>query len=339
MKRVIMPVFLVFLSILLIVGCNVIENEDTKQVDSLTLEKQLNSSLDEQTLLQQQYSTSEAEESKNSIKHYLMTDSGKYIYSSYQAESALSADDLYVFKDEQEMHLVTSCLKKGNINQEKIGETIQLEIGSNTIKPVYYMSFSPAEYTSNLNTKFNSYDIYLDQYGNRYYILTDNGKLIKYVNKSNDKTVELLIDESQALLISNSFVKNIIGEEMLNDYSINEEISVMFNQYWISYTRYIHGYLTSDVIIVCVDYNGDISSYTGNYYSLYDNIQNYDLNRKKIEQAEESLVDSITCLRFDNLEIVSKELFVNEDGKLFLGLYTVYGKDSNYSNVFYVEII
>ena len=134
MKRVIMPVFLVFLSILLIVGCNVIENEDTKQVDSLTLEKQLNSSLDEQTLLQQQYSTSEAEESKNSIKHYLMTDSGKYIYSSYQAESALSADDLYVFKDEQEMHLVTSCLKKGNIKERVTGIDFMGEICKESVK-------------------------------------------------------------------------------------------------------------------------------------------------------------------------------------------------------------
>jgi hypothetical protein len=102
--------------------------------------------------------------------------------------------------------------------------------------------------------------------------------------------------------------------------------------------RLFYGYQTVDEIIVCVDFNGNISSYTGSFVSLFDNIRKNDVTEEDIVSVEESLAGVLFSLGLDNFQVVSSEVFINEDGELFLGLYVLYGNDSNFSNIFYVEI-
>ena len=335
MKRKFLAIFFIFFLNLVIVGCNGIAKTDGMPTDSLTDET---NSSNEQTSIQQHNSASETEKTIEREQHYLVTNNGEYIYSSYQGEFISSDNTVLIVKDISDVHLVNSSSKKGSVDQEKAGKSIKIQIGSDFIYPIYYMSFSPVEDANNLNNKFNNYDVYLDHSGNRYHVLSENGNLIKFVNKNDDKESDLLIDESEAVLVANTFVKDVLGEELFNKYSINEEVSVMFNQYWISYMRLFYGYQTVDEIIVCVDFNGNISSYTGSFVSLFDNIRKNDVTEEDIVSVEESLAGVLFSLGLDNFQVVSSEVFINEDGELFLGLYVLYGNDSNFSSIFYVEI-
>ena len=96
MKRKFLAIFFIFFLNLVIVGCNGIAKTDGMPTDSLTDET---NSSNEQTSIQQHNSASETEKTIEREQHYLVTNNGEYIYSSYQGEFISSDNTVLIVKD------------------------------------------------------------------------------------------------------------------------------------------------------------------------------------------------------------------------------------------------
>ena len=171
-----------------------------------------------------------------------------------------------------------------------------------------------------------------------YHILADNDQLIKYIDNANIEQGTIAdIGQDRAVEIANAFLIEHLGVEAFNSYAINEKVSVMFGKYWISYMKYVYGYTTTDEIVICVNVDGSVSSYTGLYVSLYDEISN-DVKHETIQDAENQLLDALHTAQLNNLSVVSKKLEIDENGELCIALYVTHGKDAQYADVFYLQV-
>ncbi len=274
-------------------------------------------------------------------KKYLITDSGEYVYSAATEGTTYESD--YCYKDYSELNLRSSTISKSYVDDSKICER-QYEILGKDI-PIYYeKSF---EMVSGLDEfsqskSDNKYDLYKDSNSNLYYIRQSDSVLLMYrkakTNKeSQDQITQKQITQDEAIQVANTYVEHLLGTTQFDSYTISKNVSQMFNQYWISYTKYLYGYVTSDEIIVCVNYDGSVASYTGLYVST-SNETEQTVCEKTIRAAEEDLVKALNSTQMTNVHVTSKSLEFDVNNGICLLLMVNHGDKYQYHDVFYVKI-
>lgn len=279
----------------------------------------------------------ETTEQIDSGERFLVTEDGRYVFCAYQNESLSDRKDTYKYKDYQELNLVSSQSSHSYVDETKDKDR-KYRFGEDEVTIEYVKSFVSPKENSPLISKYNNYDVYKDSSGKMYHILADNDQLIKYVDNTDIGQGTITdIGQDRAVKIANAFLIEHLGVEVFNTYAINEKISVMFDKYWISYMKYVYGYATTDEIVVCVNVDGSVSSYTGLYVSLYDEISN-DVNLETIQDAEDQLLEALYSAQLNNLTVVSKKIEIDENGELCIALYVTHGKNDQYADVFYLQL-
>ncbi len=279
----------------------------------------------------------ETTERIDSSELFLVTEDGRYVFCAYQTESQSDRKDTYKYKDYRELNLVSSQYSHSCVDETKDKDR-KYRFGEKEVNIEYVKSFVSSKENSKFNNKYNNYDVYKDSSGKMYHILADNDQLIKYIDNANIEQGTIAdIGQDRAVEIANAFLIEHLGVEAFNSYAINEKVSVMFGKYWISYMKYVYGYTTTDEIVICVNVDGSVSSYTGLYVSLYDEISN-DVKHETIQDAENQLLDALHTAQLNNLSVVSKKLEIDENGELCIALYVTHGKDAQYADVFYLQV-
>jgi hypothetical protein len=271
-------------------------------------------------------------------KNFLMTESGKYVYCSSNEGAAKRKED-YKYKDVEELMLVSNPYSiTYYVNDEK-EKSLNYQMGNINVDLDYVRSAVISTEASGIIAKYNNYDLYNDASGGMYQILTENSQLVSFFNFSDVKQSNTEnIGVEQAVQIANSFVIDLLGDEVFNTYTFQNKVEYMFDQYCIAYMKYIHGYPTTDEIIVCVNVDGTIGAYTGEHVSLYDNV-NEEVSIDDIINAEDELTETIYSLELPNVNISGhKTIEMNDDGELCIGLHVIYGNERQYYDVFYLKI-
>ena len=307
---------------------NIITDESENLPDDDVIDKPIPPTYDDQ---------SETTERIDSGERFLLTEDGRYVFCAYQTESLSDRKDAYEYKDYRELNLVSSQSSQSYVDETK-EKNRNYSFGEEDVNVEYVKSFVSPKENSQLISKYNNYDVYKDTSGKMYHILADNDQLIKYYdNTDNEQDTITDVGQNRAVEIANAFLIEHLGLEVFNTYAINEKVSVMFGKYWISYMKYVYGYATTDEIVVCVNVDGSVSSYTGLYVSLYNEISN-DVNHETIEDAENQLLDALYTAQLNNLSVISKKIEIDENGELCIALYVTHGKDAQYADVFYLQL-
>jgi hypothetical protein len=315
-------------------GCNPVPTFDSYTTTTSSLS---DSQVADTVTEEQDFSTDGGGEPVLEAKEYLITNSGRYVYSTSDSEGA-NSNSTYMYKDYAEIGLVEADYTQAFVDDVKSGSKL-FKIFGEERSVEYVKSFRAASNhgENSLTDKISAYNLFADADGNSYYLRDCDSMLVKYKASKSEVSNQKQISQETAIQISNTFLEQILGTERYQEYIFKDNVAFMFDQYWIAYAKYIHGYITSDEIIVCVNMDGTIASYSGMQISLYDNVENR-IDKSMIEMARDELKDALYSAQLSNMEIVATQLVVNDQGNICLRLSVLHGDQQQFFDAYYLII-
>lgn len=329
--------------LLALTGCHALQGSDGESLPDTDCETtEETDSVESPETATEPAETEESAEATKPVapKEYLTTPSGQYVYSGRLSEGlGPSHSGDYRYKDYHELKFLSLLDLQNHADDTKSpNKTFSLFGADIPLTLVTSMRGSGDFAELPLVEKFGNYDVYQDQDGNRYYLRASDSALLKYRAGRDGKTsADGNCSPERAIQIANDFVGQILGEAAMGGYTVCESPKVMFDKYWVSYDKHLHGYRTTDEITVCVNMDGSIDSYTGLYVSLYDEVASR-LTEDVIEAAEEDLLSALASNQIVHLRVGAKNLEIDIHGNIYLTLYAEHGDQGQYYDVFFMEV-
>ncbi len=174
-----------------------------------------------------------------------------------------------------------------------------------------------------------------------YDVYKGNGEEIKYLNGTDIMCYYSIEDEDNSLdyptisgkelkRIADNFLKEFIPEDKLSEY----EFSVVQGSYnWgymLSYTRYVEGYHTDEIISICVDKAGKVTSYEAYNLCKYDSLT-IEITKNELDKAKNALKKEVSAQHLLNPKMFSYNIITNTEGRLYMRAavtYYVYNEEN-----------
>lgn len=199
---------------------------------------------------------------------------------------------------------------------------------------------------SNKITSSDSEDIaiYKDSNSSQYFY--KNGDLVAYINNESNSNLELMTLNSNpetnleryittAKNYANSFLINenaTIDDYVLTDYTYLEATK----EYSYVFLKIIDGYLVNDGIMISLNENGNLLTYSGAYQGIYDNYKNIDIDENSVSEFVE---DSMNLLTSNEYQIEKEYInFVNNSLVLQIGIKIIHNDASVSTETLYYPL-
>jgi hypothetical protein len=184
-----------------------------------------------------------------------------------------------------------------------------------------------------------------DEYRSDDYIVKftqESGELRYYSDHTVDELATGSFTQQDAIEASKRVLTEQFGKECLEYYTADPMVTetvdgYMYNIYVVTYTKYIAGYRTNDMITLWYNKCGELACINANNYGLIKEATDK-YSAEQLQTAEKTLTDYLDSMSYAYTAEMIK-LMINSDGECYFQLYGIYsvGEESR-MRAFYINI-
>jgi len=253
----------------------------------------------------------------------LAADSGSYQAAAMKNQRTTSGSFTWTFA---QMGSILNSLSTNNFDLSKSKQMVSYD---NTIKNV--MKIDTMKTTAD-----KELGVFIDQNNNEY--IYDGNELVAYINMNNNPNQNVTASYTNSQINNLTKINNektvkllkdilINGDVNLEDYKLIESSYVKeTDEYTYLYGKTIDGYNTNDAILVSVNSNGELVSYSATQLGVYDKYNDIKIDKEKVADFVNNEMESVDDVTYS----IDREFINIVDGKpvLQIGIRMVHENEA-----------